>query len=104
MTLTLAALIVAAVALGAAAVAIWLAVLARGEAITCRRELARHRHSHAQQAEEQPAARHSARPGPPPAVTEDGPATEALPAMPSGTAERPAAVRLPRPGRIGTQQ
>jgi hypothetical protein len=101
-----ASLIVAAVSLAAAAVAIWLAVLARGEAITCRRELARHRHSHAQQAEEQPASRHSARPGPPPSVTAEGPATEALPAMPSAsvTEERPAAVRLPRPGRIGQQR
>jgi hypothetical protein len=94
--MTLAAIIVAALALGVSAVAVWLSVVARNDAITCRRELARHRHSHAERAEEQRGSLHSARPGPPPAVTADGPATEQLAAQP-GPATAPA---MPRPGLI----
>lgn len=43
-----------------------LSVRARNDAHATRRELSRHRASHTLQQPEQPASRHSARPGPPP--------------------------------------
>jgi len=120
--MTIAALIVAALALGLAAAAIYLAVQARGDALTCRRELSRHRKAHADGQEERRAGRRaSAEPEPyderawlgreplpdehPPTAPVDafGPATEALAAQDAPTREA-RAVQLPRPGRIGGGQ
>lgn len=105
--MTLAVIIVAALALGVAAVAVWLAVMARSEAITCRRELSRHRAAHAQAAEqgrppeERRATRHHAPPGPvvgsPTSQIAAQPATEAIVAQSPEEQQR---ARLPRPGRI----
>lgn len=100
--MTLAALIIAALALGVAAVAVWLAVVARADALTCRRELARHREAHANAAEERRAVRHRA-PEPEPArpaqqpEPDTGPPTSQIDARDLPTRE--ARVVLPRPGR-----
>lgn len=105
--MTLAAIIVAALALAVAAVAVWLAVLARSEAITCRRELSRHRKAHADAAEqgrapeERRTSRHHG-----PAEPVQGPPTAQIAAQPGPatnliqTPEPPSGSRLPRPGRI----
>jgi hypothetical protein len=106
----IAALIVAALALGGAAAALWVAVLARGEAITCRRELARHRKAHAEAAEERRAARHH-QPEPQPFDERAWPGQDPLPGLPTEqiaaqappTRQAPA-VQLPRPGRTGGQR
>lgn len=91
--MTLAALIVNALALIVAAAAVWLALWARADAAATRNELARHRHSHTLQQPEVAARRHSTDPGPPPRVDEHAaPATGILPAQPGPT-------RLPPPGR-----
>jgi hypothetical protein len=107
--LTYVVLGVAALALGVGALALWFAVMARSEAITCRRELSRHRAAHAAAAEagrapeERRTARH--RPpeepvtGPPTAqITAQPPETEAIVAQTPTGQQR--ATRLPRPGRI----
>lgn len=54
----------------AAAAALVLAILARNDATATRGELKRHRHSHTLQREEEPARRHSDRPGPAPVADE----------------------------------
>jgi hypothetical protein len=106
------AIITAALALGLSAVSLWVAVLARSEAITCRRELSSHRRAHAEGAEERRAtARHRGpeepltppvrMPGPVPPVPDPAPATEALGVQGPPTTEMRAPVALPRPGRIG---
>ena len=100
--MNIAALTFAVIAAVVAALALWIATQAHNHAIDAARQLARHRHSHAERATEQPAARHSPMPGPPPAVSDSGPPTEAMPAIDPDTLARPA-VRLPPPGRIGAQ-
>lgn len=98
--MTLAAVITAALALLVAAVALWVAVVARADALTCRRELSRHRKAHADQAEERRVNRLR-----PPQQPVTGTPTEQITAVgvdleeqDPETAARPA-VRLPRPGR-----
>lgn len=115
--MTLGALIIAALALGLSAVAVWVAVVSRADALTCRRELARHRQAHADQAEERRAGARAQRTvlrgTPPPSAPrvgvpgdarhadpeeQDGEPTGELAAQDAPTQMRPA-VRLPRPGR-----
>ncbi len=100
--MTVATLTLSLIALAVAALAMWVAARAHDRAVEANRQIARHRHSHAERAAEQPAARHSGTPGPPPAVSDDGPSTEQLAIPDLSTQARPA-VRLPRPGQIGAQ-
>lgn len=100
--MTVATLIFAIIAAGAAVLALWVASKAHDRAVEAVRQIARHRHSHAERAEEARASRHSGTPGPEPAVSDEGPSTEQLGVIDPAAAERPGVV-LPRPGKIGTQ-
>jgi hypothetical protein len=81
----------AAIAVALSLAALVFAVLARNEATATRGELSRHRHSHTLQRPEEPAARHSERPGPPPPADPD--------AAPP-TAEMGAVLQPPRTRRV----
>lgn len=85
--MTVAVLVIAALALGIAAAAIALSLTARNDAAGTRNELARHRHSHTLQQPDAPARRHGTEPGPAPRVDEHAaPPTSEMPALqPPGT-------------------
>lgn len=103
--MTLAALIVAAVALAVAVGALVLTVVVRAEVRTVAGSLARHRESHANRVEERRALRHG--PAPTGPATEQAPAVRPEPEQPD-TVEHPAPddrfrqppPPLPRPGSI----
>jgi hypothetical protein len=74
--------ILAVVALLLSGGALAFAVAARRDAAATRGELQRHRHSHTLQRPEEPARRHSERPGPPPVADPDAaPPTAEIGAM-----------------------
>jgi hypothetical protein len=103
--MTVAVLIVAALALALSAAALWLAVTARGDARSVGRGLAQHRKAHADRSEERRAARHrtpEAQPQQPQEELPDSLPTEQMAAIDAPTRQAPAVV-LPRPG-IGSQR